>query len=190
MKALLCCAVLFAFCQSALAQCCDHCGCQSNCRKICRVICETKKVPKVTYDCECEDFCVPGPSCRSTVCDECGHKKHVYTPGCGEVRTRTKLIKKETMEEKVAYKWVVETLCGGCENRCAAADKAAGLDDPAKLAGRIPATAAEKLAQPVAFQMPAETIAKAASGEAQPDGDQPPRFDLLKIFRPRSSAAE
>lgn len=190
MKAFLCCALLLAFCQSALAQCCNHCGCQSNCRKVCRVICETKKVPKVTYDCECEDFCVPGPSCRSTVCDECGHKKHVYTPGCGEVRTRTKLVKKETMEEKVTYKWVVETLCGGCETRCAAADKAAGLDDPSKLAGRIPTTAAQQLAQPVAFQSPGVTANAAPSPTAPSEDDEPARFDLLKIFRPRSSSAE
>jgi hypothetical protein len=189
MKAFLCCAVLLAFCQSALAQCCDHCGCESNCRKVCRVVCEVKKVPKVEYDCECEDFCVPGPSCRSTVCDECGHKKHVYTPGCGKVRTRTKLIKKETMEEKVIYKWVVEKLCCGCEERCAAADKAAGLTNPAQLAGPIPTAVASQLAQPVNYQTPAAATASPAAQAPAESSEQKPKLDLLKIFR-RSNAAE
>jgi hypothetical protein len=97
---------------------CDHCGCQSGCRKVCRLVCETKKVPKVTYSCECEDFCVPGPSNHCVVCDECGNKKHVYTPTCAEVRTRTKLVKHETMEEVPTHKWVVETVCDRCAGQC------------------------------------------------------------------------
>ncbi len=121
MKPIVFCAVLLATTRFALAGCpCDHCGCQSSCRKVCRVICEVKKVPKITYDCECEEFCVPGKSCRTKVCDECGHKKTVYTPTCGEVRMRTKLVRKETVEEKVTYRWVVECVCDGCASRCAA----------------------------------------------------------------------
>jgi hypothetical protein len=190
MKAFLSCALLLAFCQSALAQCCcDHCGCQSDCHKICRVVCETKKVPKIEYDCECEDFCVPGPSCRTTVCDECGNKKHVYTPGCGEVRTRTKLVKKETMEEKVVYKWVVQTVCGNCESRCVAADKAAGLDNPEKLAGRMPSNIAKEMAQPVSYQFPSSDVTSATVPQPEPPAEKP-RFDLLKMFRSRTAAKE
>jgi hypothetical protein len=122
MKSIVCCALVIVACGFSVARaqdCCDHCGCQCCCQKICRVVCETKKVPKVTYTCECEDFCVPGPSDHCVTCDECGNKKHVYTPTCGHVRTRKKLVKHETMEEVPSYKWVVETVCNGCASKCA-----------------------------------------------------------------------
>jgi hypothetical protein len=99
---------------------CDRCGCESNCCKTCRLICETKKVPKITYDCICEDFCVPGPSDHCVVCDECGKKKHVYTPTCAKVKTRKVLVKKETFTEVPSYRWVVENCCGACANQAAA----------------------------------------------------------------------
>jgi hypothetical protein len=115
MKRVLCWAIVLAACRFAWADgCCDHCGCHAPCRKVCRLVCEIKKVPKTTYDCEQEQFCVPGPSCRSTVCDECGQKHQVYTPTCAKVRTRTKLVKHETFEQKVVYKWVVENVCCSC----------------------------------------------------------------------------
>ena len=118
MKSILCLTILVAASRAVMAQCsCDHCGCQASCQKVCRLVCETKKVPKITYDCQCEDFCVPGPSIRSTACDECGHKHHVYTPQCAKLRTRTKLIKNETTEEKVVYKWVVENVCCDCAQK-------------------------------------------------------------------------
>jgi hypothetical protein len=84
---------------------------------VCRVICETKKVPKVTYSCECEDFCVPGPSERTRVCDCDNCKKWVYTPTCGTVRTRKKLVKHEEMKEVVSYRWVVENMCPACATK-------------------------------------------------------------------------
>jgi hypothetical protein len=137
MKRIVCCALALVACSSAAAsagECCDHCdrcGCQSACRKVCRVVCETKKVPKVTYSCECEDFCVPGPSSHSVACDECGKKKHIYTPTCAEVRSRKKLVKHETFEEVPSHKWVVETMCDACASKCGgdttvAADGGAG----------------------------------------------------------------
>ena len=63
----------------AAAECCDHCGCQCQCCKTCRLVPDVKKVPKVTYECECEDICIPGPSCLlGYKCEtdddcECGH---------------------------------------------------------------------------------------------------------------------
>jgi len=118
MKSILACAILLAAGQTALAQtCCDHCGCRTSCRKVCRVVCEVQKVPKVVYDCECEEFCLPGPSVRTTECDECGHKHHVYTPTCGKLQTRTKMIKRTEFEEKVVYKWVVENVCCDCGDK-------------------------------------------------------------------------
>jgi hypothetical protein len=79
---------------------------------------ETKTVTKPEYTVECEEFCVPGPSTRTHVCDECGHKKIVYTPNCGEVRTRKKLVKKDVKTKVQKYKWVVEDLCPSCAQKC------------------------------------------------------------------------
>lgn len=97
---------------------CNCCGCQSACSKVCRPVPGTKKVTKVEYSVKCEDFCVPGPSARTTVCDECGHKKIVYTPTCAEVRTRKKLVKTETVRKVPTTEWVVENLCASCARKC------------------------------------------------------------------------
>ena len=53
-------------------------------------------------------------------CDECGHKKYTYTPTCAQVRTRKKVVKHETMEEKPSYRWVVENVCDACTDKCTA----------------------------------------------------------------------
>jgi len=124
MLRIICCSLVLVACGTAAAKAgdccdqCDRCGCQCACQKVCRLVPTTKKVPKVTYTCECEDFCVPGPSDHCVTCDECGKKKHVYTPTCAKVRTRTKLVKHETMEEVPTHKWVVETVCNGCAGKC------------------------------------------------------------------------
>lgn len=112
---------LSAIVANAGSPCCDHCGCRQNCKKVCRLVCETKKDKKVEYSCECEDFCVPGPSQRcgkKCDCDECGRKccHDVWKPTCAKVRTRVKLIKKEVPVEKQVYTWVVEEVCCGCGN--------------------------------------------------------------------------
>lgn len=130
-------AVAWFACATALAEDstdhCAHCGCNCCCQKVCRVVCTTKKVPKTTYTCECEDFCVPGKSEHCVTRDECGKKKHVYTPTCAYVRTKKKLVKHETNQEVPTYKWVVEYLCDNCAHRCAmneAAASTAGLSAP------------------------------------------------------------
>ena len=74
----------------------------------------TRKVTKTEFDCECEEFCVPGPSLRTVCHDDCGKKKIIYTPTCAEVRTRKKLVKKETSTTVPTTKWVVENLCPKC----------------------------------------------------------------------------
>ena len=102
---------------AAAGDCCCHCGCQSNCSKVCRLVCEVTKVSKPVYDCECEDFCVPGKSDCCVVCDECGNRKKVYTPTCGQVRTRTKLVKHVETKEVKTYKCVVVDLCPACAQR-------------------------------------------------------------------------
>ena len=118
MKSFICCALaLLAGAASAQAgDCCEGCGCDASCSKVCRLVPSTKKVTKTEYECECEDFCVPGPSLRTVCHDECGKKKIIYTPTCAEVRTRKHLVKKETSKTVPTTKWVVEDLCPKCAN--------------------------------------------------------------------------
>lgn len=117
-------------------RCCDHCGCQCNCRKICRVVCEKKIIKKPCYECKCEDFCVPGPSCKVCTkceCDCCGcTRRNIWKPGCAEVRSRVKLYKTEIEKEVCEYKWVVEYLCPTCCTHCqpAQADDGATQNRP------------------------------------------------------------
>ena len=114
----------------AAADCCNDCGCQCQCCKVCRCVPEVKKVPKITYCCECEDFCVPGPSkiCGyKCVCpDDCdcgcslfhhAHKEPIWQPTCAKVHTRHVLVKKEEMKEVCSWKWEVVDLCPKC-NAC------------------------------------------------------------------------
>lgn len=100
---------------------CGGCGCHSCVRKVCRLICTTEEKKKTVYSCECEDFCVPGPSecCgRRCVpdCDACcGHRwETIWKPGCARVRTRVKLVKREVVEQVPAWKWEVVELCDHC----------------------------------------------------------------------------
>lgn len=98
---------------------CCHCGSESPCQKVCRLVCEMKEVTKVTYDCKCEDICVPGPSTRTPVCscgscDTCTKKKYLWTPHCAQVKTRKVPVKREEKVLKPTYKWVVEYVCDQC----------------------------------------------------------------------------
>ena len=128
--------------------CCPQCGCH-NVRKVCKLVPEIKKVPKVVYDVECEDFCVPGPSkmCGVKCVPDCDahhgvRKEIVWQPCCGKVHTRQKLVKKTIIEEKPGFKCVVVVLCKGCGCNCGeedcgdqapTADQQAMLDSDASL---------------------------------------------------------
>ena len=98
--------------------CCQHCGCQCECEKVCRLVCETKVVTEATYDCKCEDFCVPGRSQRCGSDCGCGHcaacRQTSWIPVCATVKTRKVLVKKEEKIQKPTYKWVAEYLCPQC----------------------------------------------------------------------------
>lgn len=98
---------------------CHHCRCHTNCKKICRLECGKKKETKIEYECETEDFCVPGPSHKRGYTYECGphghkHRKPIWQPTCAKVHTRKKLIKKEVTKEVPDFKWVVEEYCCIC----------------------------------------------------------------------------
>jgi hypothetical protein len=144
----------------AWADCCEHCGCQCQCQKTCRLICETKKETKTTYCCECEDFCVPGPSDRCLTYDECGKKKWVYTPTCATVRSRTKLVKKDVTKEVPAYRWVVENLCESCANKSNSEQQ----QKPAPAAGKDVLIPQREL-DPSASDQPADAYQNVAASE-------------------------
>lgn len=115
---------------------CNQCGCQAQCRKSCRLVCEMKDVKRVCYSCKCEDFCVPGPSCRcGEVCEcdpcssACGCKclgclfgdgkvcRTIWKPSCeARMFTRNKLYKYEISKKVPTYKWVVEYHCDACQS--------------------------------------------------------------------------
>ncbi|HET6883482.1 MAG TPA: hypothetical protein VFI31_25245 [Pirellulales bacterium] len=97
---------------------CHHCGCQTRCKKVCRLVCEKKEEKKTAYSCECEDFCIPGPSKKCGVKVECDcnghHRTILWKPACAKVHTRKKLVKKETKKEVPNYKWEVDVYCCVC----------------------------------------------------------------------------
>lgn len=132
----------------AWAQGCKHCGCKSDCNKVCRLVCEEKKVEITCLGVKTEEFCIPGPSklacknyddvcdfaeggCKDGVCS--GPKKFVWTqwiPGCAKIHTKKKLMKRTVTKTIPRYKWVVEDLCGQCENKLPQATVQAGTEVP------------------------------------------------------------
>ncbi|MBN2024914.1 MAG: hypothetical protein JW809_19210 [Pirellulales bacterium] len=97
--------------------------CKPSCHKICRVVCEMKKVEKTVWVVECEEFCVPNPSCcHDGCCREAGCCKKPCgpPPQCGPVRCRKKLVKKTITCEVPVYKCVVVARgCGQCGDESA-----------------------------------------------------------------------
>jgi hypothetical protein len=107
---------------AAAGDCCQRCGCQCQCRPVtCKIICD-KKVEKYNfYVCECEDFCLPGPGCKTPACDSgCGKTCHkhcldfLFKPQFCHVHHRKKLMKYECLKEVPVYKCVIVDLCPGC----------------------------------------------------------------------------
>lgn len=114
---------------------CAQCGVKTCCRPVCKCVPSTEEKKKLCFDCKCEDFCVPGPSCfcghkseaMDTPGDDCGCNKNcciswnIWKPRCAEVRTRRVLIVHEVKKEVPTYKWEVEYLCESCRQCCAEA---------------------------------------------------------------------
>jgi hypothetical protein len=109
---------------------------------------EERKVDVTCWGCKCEDFCVNGPSkpgCQycEEICgpDETGDKavicakakRFVWTdwiPGCAEVHTRKKLMKKTVAKKLPGYKWVVEDVCSRCDEKLVGAEIELDSDVP------------------------------------------------------------
>ena len=64
---------------------CAMCGCKEKIVKVCKAVPETKKVKATTWDCVCEEICIPGRT-----------QTHDCQPRCGKPRTVKKLLKKES----------------------------------------------------------------------------------------------
>jgi hypothetical protein len=134
--------------------CCESCGCQCPTRKVCHWKCEMKEVKDYEWKCECEDFCIPGPSphCRVEECGECAdccndccddccgcghdcvrhlggclcHKKKWGAPcGCC-VRTKKKLIRVDVVKQVPVYTCVIEEVCDRCCGNGACGNGACG----------------------------------------------------------------
>ena len=129
--------------------CCQSCGCKPRLRKVCRLICETEEVAETKFDCECEHFCIPGPSEKCGVDCECDCRRHhgkscrtIWKPSqSGEVRTRKKLVIKEEKKEVPKYRWVVEYVCDECGcgsngHQLAADEPAPSSEEPASIPQR------------------------------------------------------
>lgn len=119
-----------AACADAGCDCCEHCGACCGLIKVCRAECSEKEVTHVKYRVECEDFCVPGRSCKFCCEDECGHCQVCKTGTCGKVRTKKKLVKVEVKEKIPVTKCVVEYLCPSCCDTCGAEACSIGEGDP------------------------------------------------------------
>lgn len=160
---------------------CQHCGCCQNCKKVCRLKCEKKKETKTEYTCECEDFCIPGPSKKCGVKKEhdCqGHHRTIlWQPTCARVRTRKKLVKKEVTKEVPDYKWVVEEYCCVCghwvkvdrekdKDKTKSNDES-GAEKPAKSEGGSPK---DKQPKPAQSDRPPNDDSRKDEAE-QEDGD-------------------
>jgi len=125
--------------------CCGGCGTKARCaKKVCQVVCDVKKVKKVVWTVECEEFCAPLPNCDrcrngcgcgaggqaccetacsscesccgKSCCDPCAslRNRNYVPPKCGKVRCRKKLVKKEITCEIPVYKCVVVYACPSC----------------------------------------------------------------------------
>lgn len=107
-------------CVETFADCCEHCGSCCPLIKVCRAECSEKEVTHTKYRVECEDFCVPGRSCKFCCEDACGCCQVCKAGTCGKVRTKKKLVKIEVKEKVPVTKCVVEYLCPGCCDACGA----------------------------------------------------------------------
>jgi hypothetical protein len=120
--------------------CCANCGCHCPTRKVCRWEWEEKEVKEVVWKCECEDFCIPGPSphSRAPECEECNeccnghcvkhlgaglHHKKIWDLPCGCcVKTKKILIRSEEVKKIKVPKCVIEDVCDRCCANGACAD--------------------------------------------------------------------
>jgi len=164
-------------------ECCVSCGCNTCVRKVCHVKCETKKVPHTEYCCECEDFCIPGPSKKcghecTVDCNGCEKCKVNWVPQCATVHTRNKLKKIVTEKEEKTYKWVVETYCEQCATRCVTSEAqlkqmqsvaAAGSLSPRAMATISDTVGAKDTGvQQAAFSLPVPKVSSTQPANPQP----------------------
>jgi len=109
-----------------------------------------KKVPKTTYCCEEEDFCIGdrskkcGWSCEVD-CHGCKQYKEIRTPCGATMFSRRKLKKVVTEKEEPVYIWVVECMCDHCAAKAAKSDQATAEAALRESSTSKPTTVAESL---------------------------------------------
>jgi hypothetical protein len=174
-----------AECRGCSGNCCACCGCECQCQKVCKLVPEVRKVPKVCYECECEDFCVPGKSCiigyecvpRDCTCGYRLLREPIWQPSCGCVRTRHKLVKIEEMKEVKGFKCVVVKMCP----HCCAMDKKGELPE-ATLAAAIEKSVPEDQRAGLILPGTAPEQTQIAAGEAA----EPPVTQVAAEEQPAS----
>ena len=143
--------------------CCCHCGENCGVRKVCRLKDSTRKIEKLCFGCQCEDYCISGKACRGCLhcennceqncecqqqcddcCKECKEKKpwcclkwFDFKPLCAEVRTKKKLIMYKATKEVPSWKWEVEEVCASCCPQCNCAALGDGMEVEAPTAQQI-----------------------------------------------------
>ena len=120
-----------AFAGEGLRRCslCSQCD---GCEKVCRLVYEEKKITTTCWGTQCEDFCVPGPSCPDHEhCEQVGGSSNPCSPPKrltwthwlpgegGTIYSKKKLMKKTVTKTVPSFKWVVEDLCPQCQTACA-----------------------------------------------------------------------
>lgn len=128
--------------------CCAHCGRAVACDKVCRIVPEERKINVVCWGGKCEDFCLPGKSCRGEehceeACDPCAPANSdicvsskpfswfEWCPGCSNhIYTRKKLMRKTEVKKVPGYKWVVEEVCADCQNKIVPVEPPPGVKLP------------------------------------------------------------
>lgn len=118
---------------------CARCKKQVACTKVCHLVCAEKKVEVTCWRCECEEFCISGPStpkcehCKDVKCScaegvnpKVASKPKAFSwtswlPSGASVQTRKKLMKRTITETVPSHKWVIEDLCEECKLQFAVA---------------------------------------------------------------------
>ncbi len=110
--------------EPSCATSCHQCGC-GQLKKVCRMVPEIKKETVTKWVLVCEDFCLPGRSCKvgeKCVPDCDSHKgfrmEDILKPTCGPIVTKKRLKQVSETIEKPGYKCVVETICSQCGCCC------------------------------------------------------------------------
>ncbi|MFO0427500.1 MAG: hypothetical protein ACK526_13125 [Planctomyces sp.] len=89
---------------------CSHCRCEKQCTRVCRLVREDRKITTTCWGCECEEFCIPGPSspgCEhcETVCGNCTPSEPSTKGAEGDAKPAPPASKKKVYSEPKRLVW-------------------------------------------------------------------------------------